>query len=431
MANLSAGELRKRPGRIETFASKLKQGSAFATTPSGSIIGASVVIDGKAFDKDETVKIIAALQSATKIEIVSKTGDSTPISKILKSSEFGGSGAAGGASSGGAKGNRGDMAEAIFAAAITARFMTRNQNISAIHIHALLDKLQTNVMQQVHEYDGLNQNPKVIDKVIMRVGLAIPNLIALQDRMIRSSLSDIVQSAIKYANSANVVKWAKMLYENNQKNIIEIIADGIGDQTGTKVDVRLKIDGIPTDLNVSLKAGDVKQFGQVGGSGFDKQEYLWEKLTGVKVSLIEADYVSFLAKKQALKAIETSYGAAASGFNKAVNLSEKTAYQKFADGINFFGTLHEENVTLVQLNKEEAKIYNFGALYNALQKTKTKLVAKLNTSKSYPEVNFTNTAGEILLTVRAKTENKANGEQYIRNYVEKGPLMGKLVASYA
>ena len=274
-------------------------------------------------------------------------------------------------------------------------------------------------------------NPKIIDTVTLKVGLAIPNLVALQDRTVRASLSDIVASAIKYANAPTVVKWAKMLYENNQRNAIEIIADGIGDQTGTKVDVRLKVDNVQTNVNVSLKAGDVKQFGQVGGSGFDKQEYLWEKLAGLNVSAIKNKYVEFLAQKKALKSIETSYGEAADKFNAEVRKSEKNAYQKLANGVNFFGTLHEESVTLVQLNREEAKIYKFDVLFNALQAKKTKITAKLNTSKSYPEVNFEDSTGELLLTIRAKTENKPSGEQYIRNYVEKGPLMGKLVATYA
>ena len=428
MAGLSIPELKKRPGRIETFAAKLKQGSAFAMSPSGTIIAETVIIDDKVYDKTDSAKIIKAIETAKKLVLVSKKGDSAPIGKLLKSSEFGGSGAAPG---GAAKGNRGDMAEAIFAAAITARFMTRNENITATHIHALLDRLRTDKMQQTHEYEGLNMNPKIIDSVTLKVGLAIPNLVALQDRAIRASLSDIVASAIKYANAPTVVKWAKMLYENNQRNAIEIIADGIGDQTGTKVDVRLKVDGVATNVNVSLKAGDVKQFGQVGGSGFDKQEYLWEKLAGLNISTIKNKYVEFLAQKKALKAIETSYGEAADKFNAEVKKSEKNAYQKLSSGVNFFGTLHEENVTLVQLNREDAKIYQFDVLFNALQAKKTKLIAKLNTSKSYPEVNFEDSTGELLLTIRAKTENKPSGEQYIRNYVEKGPLMGKLVATYA
>jgi len=428
MAGLSIPELKKRPGRIETFAAKLKQGSAFAMSPSGTIIAETVIIDDKVYDKTDSAKIIKAIETAKKLVLVSKKGDSAPIGKLMKTGEFGGSG---GTVGGAAKGNRGDMAEAIFAAAITARFMTRNQNVTATHIHALLDKLRTDKMQQTHEYEGLNMNPKIIDSVTLKVGLAIPNLVALQDRTIRASLSDIVASAIKYANAPTIVKWAKMLYENNQRNAIEIIADGIGDQTGTKVDVRLKVDGVATNVNVSLKAGDVKQFGQVGGSTFDKQEYLWKKLAGLNISAIENKYVEFLAQKKALKSIETSYGEAADKFNAEVRKSEKNAYQKLAEGVNFFGTLHEENVTLVQLNREDAKIYQFDALFKALQAKKTKLTAKLNTSKSYPEVNFEDSTGELLLTIRAKTENKPSGEQYIRNYVEKGPLMGKLVATYA
>jgi len=428
MSSLSIPELKKRPGRIETFAAKLKQGSAFAMSPSGTIIAETVIIDDKVYDKTDSVKIIKAIETAKKLVLVSKNGSSAPISKLMKSSEFGGNAAAGGSA---AKGNRGDMAEAIFASAITARFMTRNENITAIHIHALLDRLRTDKMQQTHEYEGLNANPKIVDGVILKVGLAIPNLVALQDRTIRASLSDIVASAIKYANSPTVVKWAKMLYENNQRNSIEIVADGIGDQTGTKVDVRLKIDGVATNVNVSLKAGDVKQFGQVGGSSFDKQEYLWEKLAGLNISTIKNKYEEFLAQKKPFKAIETSYGEAVNKFNAEVRKSEKNAYQKLADGINFFGTLHEESVTLVQLNREEAKIYQFDMLFKALQAKKTKLTAKLNTSKSYPEVNFEDSAGEVLLIIRVKIENKSSGEQYIRNYVEKGPLMGKLVATYA
>ena len=428
MAGLSISELKKRPGRIETFATKLKQGSAFAMTPSGSIIAENVIINDKVYDKNDSVKIIKAIEMAKKIVLVSKKGDSVPIGKLLKSGEFGGSGGSPGEA---AKGNRGDMAEAIFAAAITARFMTKNQNVTAIHIHALLDKLRTDKMQQTHEYEGLNMNPKIIDSVTLKVGLAIPNLVALQDRTIRASLSDVVASAIKYANAPIVVKWAKMLYENNQRNSIEIIADGIGDQTGTKVDVRLRVDNIATNLNVSLKAGDVKQFGQVGGSGFDKQEYLWKTLAGLNVSAIEAEYVKLLSQKKALKSIETSYGEAADKFNAEIKTSEKNVYKKLALGIKFFATMNEENVTLVQLNKEEAKIYKFDLLFNALQANETKITAKLNTSKTYPEVNFEDDTGEILLTVRAKTENKPSGEQYIRNYVEKGPLMGKLVATYA
>ena len=39
---------------------------------------------------------------------------------------------------------------------------------------------------------------------------------------------------------------------------------------------------MPVDILVSLKAGDVKQFGQVSGAEFEKQEELLEQLFGYK-----------------------------------------------------------------------------------------------------------------------------------------------------
>ena len=75
-------------------------------------------------------------------------------------------------------------------------------------------------------------------------------------------------------------KWSKLLYENNRYDKIEVISDGLGGQTTTKVDVYVKVDDQPIDIKVSLKAGDVKQFGQVSGAEFAKQEKLWEETFG-------------------------------------------------------------------------------------------------------------------------------------------------------
>ena len=42
----------------------------------------------------------------------------------------------------------------------------------------------------------------------------------------------------------------------------------------------VKVDGKPIDIKVSLKAGDVKQFGQVSGIDFEKQIKLWDTTFG-------------------------------------------------------------------------------------------------------------------------------------------------------
>ena len=57
----------------------------------------------------------------------------------------------------------------------------------------------------------------------------------------------------------------------------------------------------------------------------------------------------------------------------------------------------------------------------------------VNTSGSTgkPKLIISNKGGKVLLEFRVKQENKPNGEIYFRNYIEKGPLLGDLIASMA
>ena len=97
----------------------------------------------------------------------------------------------------------------------------------------------------------------------------------LLDSKSESALKEYANAAVKYANDEKVTKWAKLVYENGRYDKIEVIADGLGGQQTTKVDVEVKITDDnnvlqDVDIKVSLKAGDVKQFGQQGGTLFEK-----------------------------------------------------------------------------------------------------------------------------------------------------------------
>lgn len=435
MAALSLSELRKRPGRIETLVSKLKLKEPLLTVSNKKIVCDALIANQELYTIDDRnyAKVVDMIRNSkinNNVQLRVLGGGLVKLTELLKSADFGGAGAS---ASGATRGNRGDMAEAIFASAIVARFVHKNTPVTSIRVHDILDKIQSTKQQQTIAFKSKNVNDSIQDDVIFILGLAIANLKALQDKGIRDSLEDVVQSSIKYANSKIVSDWAKLLYENNVYNLIEVIADGIGDQTGTKVDVRLKVDSIPTNINVSLKAGDVKQFGQVGGSGFDKQEYLWEKLCGLKLTHIKNGYEELRVNKKPEKALELAYKTAADEFNRNYRSKKDSILNSFSEGILFFSTLHEESVTLVQLNKSDAKIYNFGKLKSILTSENIELEAVYHGTKSWPEFHIVDkkNPNNILLVVRTKAENKSNGEIYIRNYVEKGPLMGKLVAKYA
>ena len=190
--------------------------------------------------------------------------------------------------------NLGDMAEGVVGAAITARFIYKNRNINAQLVYGVLRALAKSGVtnypgkkgKQVEKtFKSANQNPKVMDDVRCFISLAEVNMMALLAKNNESLIKEYVDSAVKYANSNNVKKWSKLVYENNRYDKIEVLSDGLGGQKTTKVDVSVKITNdegklLPVDILVSLKAGDVKQFGQVSGAEFVKQEELWEQLFG-------------------------------------------------------------------------------------------------------------------------------------------------------
>lgn len=436
MASLSLDELRKRPGRIETFVSKLKNKTPFDMvtgdakvftkvlfTDSGRIVEVTPSKDPRQVKL--AIEWLKTRASNSRYVILANDKERAALSELLKTGDFGGQG--GKTARGAVKGNRGDMAEAIFAAAIAARFSQKNSTISEQDVYDTINSLDRVKTHQIITYKSVNKNPKIIDKVTFHVRLAPSNLFALTDTQTQHTLADLVQSSVKYANSTIVSSWSKMLYENNRYNEIEVIADGISEQKTTKVDIRVKVDGKPTDINVSLKADDVKQFGQISGSGFDKQTLLWTKLLGVDVSRYEDDYYDSVRQKDVLGGITKVYKGVVSDFNKAVTSSKKTSVlANLSSGIRYFATLNEQSVNLVQLTKQEAMVYQFDNLEKLLSGSQLKAVFVPN--KATPEIKITDERNNILITVRVKRELKPSGV-YIRNYIEKGALLTKL-ASY-
>jgi len=437
MAHLSLSNIRKRPGRAATLVDKLEKETPFEMVGGGTKIldtlihlsgpdKMDLIVPSKSSEqKALALKILESKASSSRHLFLKKHGEKEHfnLSRLLKSADFGGK----------SKGNRGDMAEAIFAAAIAARFMHKNTAVLPSQVIALIKEIDRNPSTRTQSkiYDSPNENPKIMDKVTFELGLAKSNLEALTDDSVLKTLGNIVNAAIKYANSSIVTSKSKLLYTNNQCNDIRVIADGVSNQTGTKVDVRVKIDDKPTNINVSLKADDVKQFGQIGGDSFEAQQKLWNKLLGLNVDDYEKKYYAEKNEKKgdavdkAVRAIGKVYSGAAEMFNK--NKNKEALYKKLADGINYFATLGEENVTLVQLAKEEAQIYKFDKLQESLKDVN--LTAKFNTSKKYPEINFQDENDLALITIRIKLETKP--KFYLRNYIEKGKLLSNLASSIA
>jgi hypothetical protein len=327
---------------------------------------------------------------------------------------------------------KGDVAEGIVGAAIAARFVNKNRDINARDIQRIIEQMVGSGSKRETMYKSQNANPKIVDDVRFYLSLAKPNMDALCDPKNFTPLEDLFESAVKYANGKTVREWGDILYNNNMYNFIEVISDGLGGQRSTKVDVRVLVDKQHTDINVSLKAGDVKQFGQVSGAEFDKQEILWEKLLKIDVKFLEREYTQLLSEKKTFDAIFKVYNYVTREINS--RLATETSRAKFLDdlgeGIIHFATLNEKDVTLVQLNRKEAKVYNFDGLKKAILQIK-ELRADIVSSGEKPKIVIGDRSTGVLLEIRTKIENKSDGTPYIRNYIEKGKLLGDLIANYA
>lgn len=334
--------------------------------------------------------------------------------------------------------NLGDMAEGVVGAAIAARFMYKNRSITEKQVFGVLYG-----MPPASNYPGkkgkftervfksANKNPKVMDDVKFYLSLAEVNMNAVLNPSNRSLIRPYVMSAVRYANSTNVRKWSKLLYENNRYDSIEVRSDGLGGQTTTKVDVFVKVDNKPINIRVSLKAGDVKQFGQVSGVEFAKQQKLWETTFGYGTEIrgLESEYDRLITENQAPQAVTLVYNTVMNQFNKDMRTTKKTeVMRKFASSIKYFATLNEDNVVLLQVGNDVAKLYTFDDIYDSIKEMN--FTATIQMGKSGLPTLFINDAAKNvpLVQYRVKQEFKPDGSPYIRNYVEKQAGLGQVIS---
>ena len=359
--------------------------------------------------------------------------------------------------------NMGDTAEGVFAAAIFCRFTNRNTDVAVADVFKVLNSIRKteNVKGGAKVEKNVKAENKGIslkDDVKLYISLAKANLNFLIDRKSRAALNSYAQSSVAYANHETVKKWSKMVYENKRYDQIEIISDGVGSlpgmgQTTTKVDTFVRITNdkgklMPVDVRVSLKVDDVKQFGQKGGVNFQREKNaqgkvvdgyveLFDKLFGINITSEKRVYNRKLQKeKDTSGAINYLYDHVAAELSKLMkNKRQRTAvFKKLGDAIDDFATLGEEHVTLVQLTKGQAKIYNFRGLNEVLAQFDFDIDYVKGTSKATGEklpsvIIVEKTSRSPMLIVRVKRESIGGG--YYRNLIEKGKFMGDLIAEYA
>ena len=370
--------------------------------------------------------------------------------------------------------NKGDIAEAILGSAITAKFAKGGRDITTSDVVNILK----NVVAQ-GEVDGQTdyQSAEVKDDnysftLTLNTASMKPLKIWIDEEDPMASPTDFelvtkfevapatvkdlqtqIKHAVEYANSnkraTTAVDKAKADPESNK---IEIISDG-GDatqQSSTKVDLKLIYDGQKTRL-LSLKAGSVKQFGQVSGAEWETASEFFESIFdfrlpdsmkeqfGFKGKDLE-DYKEYNYSKGPFEKLYAEMAKQVAAYTKGDNTQmEYKLVQKVYDAINFHATRGEEGVTMVILSPSAKVAYKELAfdkrLLAALELYDLQVVNEMGSANHRLQILGNLKTEEALQTIgkdgvqKIPTKNilvtlrTALSGGAIRNIVEMGPLL--------
>mgnify|MGYP000867853273 FL=1 len=164
---------------------------------------------------------------------------------------------------------------------------------------------------------------------------------------------------------------------------------------------------------------------------------MWDQF-GINVDALESHYTE-MHDQDPNGALRAMYAKIAEFIAMQVDGDDDAKEYDFilhvASAVNYFATKNDPGVSLVQFTKQGGyKILRFNALEPKLRQID--LTATYVDSKTMPEiiVHDANDKKRILITIRAKNEfkeDKDTGEKksYVRNIIEKGPLLDEVASS--
>ena len=310
-------------------------------------------------------------------------GDEVPLNRLKKNEAVKGS----------LVPNLGDIAEAVLGAAISAKFALGGRNITTNDvIRVLKDVVAAGVAEGETDYQTvgvIEDNFKftlTLNSASMKplkiwiddedpMG-AVGNLLLVTEYEVATTKLDDMQKqvkdAVEYANTnkraTTAVDKAKLELEG--KNEIRIISDG-GDatqQSATKVDLKLEYDDQPQRL-LSLKAGTVKQFGQVSGGEWETASDFFESIFKFRLpDTMKQEFGFKSSKEEDYKEHNYTQGPFAKLYSEmAKQVQAYTAgddaskeyklVQNVYDAINWHATRGEEGVTMVILSPSKKIAY--------------------------------------------------------------------------
>ena len=289
--------------------------------------------------------------------------------------------------------NKGDLSEPVLSAAVVAKLIKRGAN-SIEDINA--DDLKT-VLTQALNAEGQtftvnDKNSKIADTIKFTIALRGPALEYMKSPGFFDSNANLLPSAVHYANSGQIDKYADYFYKNGKADSIVIKSDGQSEQKARKTDIEAYVKDEQgnvrplRNLNISLKAGS-PHIGQVGGGDVraapDAEKYIDPETgktkgrTGVwtAANRLFGDFDVSIAKPTGPVSSVTEFWvdayqqAAAQLKAKLAGSDAKTEagiISKIVDMVTKHGTSGDANVRLVSLTKGISSVHSFKGLIDKL-----------------------------------------------------------------
>ena len=342
--------------------------------------------------------------------------------------------------------NKGDVAEGILGAAVTAAFISGGNQISVTDVEALLDELNLNENELIgtkktskHLTKPTKREDGTTDTITCVIRLSTINFNDLMDKDKRSALTGLFNAATAYANSEEVLEATIAVATNGEDNKVAVVSDGVSKQKGTKIDIKVFLDGTLTPIGkISLKAGGTAQLGQVGGS-WEGVAGMFQIMFGVEIdegfregwqtAMMPEGRTAIRVQDEAKKIYEDAH----LKINRLLNPvgddveAEIDLIRTIAIGMNYQVALKEEGVILVHLDAGDFKVLDFAMLEDVLREQEVDLASILKLDGANPIIQIIDkkAGNKPLFQIRFKQEGDG---KTIRHYVEKKEHMVDLLA---
>jgi len=360
--------------------------------------------------------------------------------------------------------NKGDLAEAILACGVAAKFNNPEAVVTRTAIEKMLGRVLSSRKTQLERDDKVSSRTtvKVSDTITLSVGIRKREWEFISNKKNWDLIDWQFDSVAKYCSTyKRLRRYSQMLYKNNKENKIVVDADGLTDQKGTKADIKVKIDGKVVNMQMSLKVTGGDQIGQMSGVPFDKQVKLFE-LLGVDVTPARKKYdelinkvdigLAFTHRDETKKGLGREIHLAVRQANLVVHQEAKRQLEakmqskdaKFIDQVTDFlrkaATGNDPTVEVVKLSTKGFKRAKFGKKY--IQNIKDVMPHLKVSVNKQPEgdaetviydsrLGKSNSSAARLFKIRGKIifESKTTKTEgyhlkiYVRNLIESGDLM--------